>query len=331
MGKGGGSAPAAPDYASLINQQGNVNLGAFNQQLGAGRINASNPYGSSGWTAPPGFWGGGSTSTGAGGSPATPGRGATSTAAGASTFSPGEMLAGLTPGAGGTTPSAAAPTGGGTTSGNGVYGAPTGPWTQNSAFSAPVANIVNPALSKSSAALGTFDPSKNPTFNPAGVGQAFYQSEMGLLDPTLKSQMSNLTDTLGAEGFDSTGGTAGGAQSAINNLQNQQSQIRTQAASNAVAQEIPQGAQALAAQQSVQNQPLQQAQALESIGTAPSSLLPGGAAQTAALPSVDVLGSTQQGYSNAMGGYNAQQANATNQQNGLFGLLGSGALAYAML
>ena len=75
MGGGGkgGSAPAAPDYQALLGQQGQINYGTFENQLYAGRTNASNPYGSTAWTPPPLVAPNGSTTAapGAGGAPAT--------------------------------------------------------------------------------------------------------------------------------------------------------------------------------------------------------------------------------------------------------------------
>jgi hypothetical protein len=321
MGKGGGSAPAAPDYASLLNQQAGINLGTFHQQLGAGRIDAANPYGSSSWTAPAGFWAGANGPSGTSTGPAPTDTATAQTVPSPITGSIADRAAG------GNSNQINVPGGAG---GSALFPKPTGPWTQSSNFSKPVQNIVNPALGGAAGALNTFNPSKNPTFDPANVGAAFYAKEMGLLDPSFKTQMTGLTNQLGAEGFDTTGGSAGGARDAINNLQNQQNLARTQAAASAISQEIPQGAMELAAKQSVQNAPIQQAQALESIGTAPASLLPGGAAQTPSLTGVDAMGAAQQNFANQMSGYNAEQARAANTQSGLFSLAGTAALPFIL-
>jgi hypothetical protein len=108
--------------------------------------------------------------------------------------------------------------------------------------------------------LGSFDPSKNPTyqgpqtagnlqFNPAQTAQSLYKGATSLLEPGWQNQANALDQTLKAQGYDVN--QAGGAQTAENNLMNQQNLARTNLAGWAQGQAIPQGAQALAAQESI--------------------------------------------------------------------------------
>jgi hypothetical protein len=229
---------------------------------------------------------------------------------------------------------------------------PTGPWTQNQGFSQPVQNVVDPALAGAGAAASSFNAGNNPTyqgpgaadaanlqFQPANVAQSLYGQQMGLLEPGMKSQSDALDNSLKAMGYDTN--SAGGAQTAENNLMNQQNLVRTQAANTAVGQAIPQGAQALAAQEGIlglgqslgttqfntgmQSQllPIQEAQGLTQTALAPSATLPGGAAQVPAIQPVDALGTAQQSYANQVAGYNANQATSSNNMNGLLGLAGT--------
>ena len=468
MGGGkGGSAPAAPNYSQLLSQQGQLNQSAFNQQIGSGRVNQSNPYGYSQWTPPPGVYSGASAGSS---SPAhttgpqgpqpnpnvipgpntTPNYNPRQPAIMAQTT--GYRGSTIGPGLGANTP--ATPSGPGyDSSGNYVGVNPAAPWTQNTGFMGPMSNIVNQSQANATSALDAFNVGNNPTwqgpnasqassqtyqgptaadaaamqylgpnpnsaaslqyggpdaasatqnlqFNPANVAQSLYGQQMGLLEPGMQQQSTALDNNLKAMGYDTT--QAGGAQNAENNLQNQQNLVRTQAANAAVGQAIPQGAQALAAQESIpalqaqlgntqfQNQlsglmgagqlagqqfgagaqqlglggqlagqqlqgnlgALQagagiagqqfgagqagqqllgsQASGFLNNAMSPSSLLPGGAAQSPTLNPVDAMSSAQQGYANSMSGYNAQQAAAQSQQNGLMGLASSGILAYAM-
>ncbi len=400
---GGGSAPAAPNYSALLPQQAAINLGQFNTQLGAGRINQNNPYSSTSWSPPSGFYGG---MMGSGSNAATGALAGGSSSAGGGGATPGAPLSnaqimanyqGAMNGTGGGSvamPPAAdpnAPTSTGYTSGANALmaggNASSGPWTQNSSFNGPTGALVNNAMSGAASAAGAFNPANNPTwngpsagqanvgyggpsnagmlsFNPANVSSALYGQTMNLLEPGMQSQSQALDQSLKAQGYDVNG--PGGAQTAENNLNNQQNLTRLTAADAAVGQAIPQGAQALAAQESIpltqqsvaqgyqQGQlnpllaganigtqqfnagvtgatlPAQEAGMLTQTGLAPNSTLPGGAAQAPALSGVDLLGTAQQSYANAMSGYNASQASNSNMMGGLFGLGGTGALAYAM-
>lgn len=230
-----------------------------------------------------------------------------------------------------------------------------GNWTQNTGFSSGVQGAVNPLLQGAGSAASAFSTSNNPTyngpqtagnlqFNPAGTAQNLYQAQMGLLEPGMQAQSSALDQQLKSEGYDTN--QAGGAQTSENNLMNQQNLVRSQASNYAAGQAIPQGAQALAAQESVpltQEQvsqgaygagvtgaqlPISEANGLLSAGLAPGGNLPTGAAQTPGLPGIDVLGANQQNYANQTGNYNAGQANQTNQMNGLLGLAGAGLTSY---
>jgi hypothetical protein len=358
MGSKGGSAPATPDYSSLIAQQGAINYGDFANQTSAGRVDQTNPYGTTSWQAPPGFYTAGATS------PTSSGTGSTgSTSSAGTNISDG--LPSTTYGGTGQAPSpfdgVATSTGGqavhgqpAPTGSSGVTGSPSSPgatgnpqtpagllsfggavptpssepWTESSSFSQPVANVVNPALSGASGALAQFNPSNNPQFNPAQVGQGIYQGEEALMQPQMQSQMSALQNSLQAEGYDIN--QSGGAQTAINNLQNQQNLVNTNLAGQAIGEEIPQGAQALQAEQSAQTLPLSEASGLFGLASSAGSLLPAGNAQTASLSPVDSSGITQQGYADQVSAYNADQASAASNLNGLFGLAGTGALAYAL-
>jgi len=232
----------------------------------------------------------------------------------------------------------------------------TGQWTQNTALSGGTAGVVNPALAGAGAAASAFNPANNPTyggpqnagnlsFNPAGVAQNLYQSQLGLLEPGMQSQASALDQSLKAQGYDVN--QAGGAQTAENNLQNQQNLVRAQTANWAAGQAIPQGAQQLAAQESIpltQQQvaqgafgaglqqaqlPISEATGLTNIGLAPANALPGGTAPTPGLPPINALDAGQQQYANQVGGYNANLASNANQLSGLLGLGDAGLGAYA--
>lgn len=231
----------------------------------------------------------------------------------------------------------------------------TGRWTQNTTAGAGVQGAINPALTGAGAAASSFNPANNPTyggpqtagnlsFDPASVANNLYQSQIGLLEPGMQSQANALDQNLKAQGYDTN--QAGGAQTAENNLMNQQNLVRSQAANWAAGQAIPQGAQALAAQESIpltQEQvaqgafgagvtgaqlPISEASGLLSTALAPSSTLPNGAAQVPGLQGIDILGGAQQNFANQMSGFNAQQANQTNQLNGLLGLAGAGLTSY---
>jgi hypothetical protein len=327
-----GNAPNAPNYSSLLNQQQGVNLGNFYTQLGAGRPTQVNPYGYTSWSGGP--------------------QGQPSAGGGAPALGPaGRPGTGF--GAGG--PTGIMQTQGSTQAAAGGPGASPGGYTQTTGFSAPVAGVVNPALAGAGAAASAFSPSNNPTyqgpqtagnlqFNPAGVAGNLYASQMGLLEPGMQSQSNALDQSLKAQGYDVN--QAGGAQTAENNLMNQQNLVRAQTANWAAGQAIPQGAQQLAAQESIpltqQNiaqgafgagvtgaqLPISEASGLMGIGLSPAGSLPTGAAQTPGLPGIDVMGAGQQNFANQMSGYNAGQAAYGNQMSGLLGLAGAGIQSY---
>lgn len=205
----------------------------------------------------------------------------------------------------------------------------TGQWTQNTSLTGPAANLSNTALTGAASAAGSYNPAQNPTFNPAATEQGIYSGAMSLLEPGMQSQMTGLTSQLGAEGFDTTGGSTNGDTAAINNLQNQQNLTRANVAGQAQALAIPQAAQAVSAESQAQQSPLQSAGMLAATGLSPLSTLPTGQAQTPGLATPDLLGATQQTFANQMSGYNAEQAQQGNLTNGLFSLAGDAAIAFA--
>lgn len=260
-----GSTPPAPATPNLVgpggavSQQQTANLGAFNTQLNAGRVNQSNAAGSTGWSQDP----------------------------------------------------------------------TTGAWTQTSTLAPNVAAVTNPALQGAAGAVGQFNPSNQPTFNPAATEQGIYQGETAMLAPQWQAQQSALQNQLGAEGFDSTGGTPGGAQTAMNNLNEQIGMQQTNLAGQAQSLAIPQAAQATQAEATAANNPIMQAQGLLGLNTSANAQLPGltGQAQTPGLAVPDIVGATETSYGNQMGQYNAQLGANANTQSGIFGLAGTGLLA----
>lgn len=202
----------------------------------------------------------------------------------------------------------------------------TGQWTQNTSLTGPAATLSNTALTGAASAAGSYNPAQNPTFNPAATEQGIYSGAMSLLEPGMQSQMTGLKSQLGAEGFDTTGGSTNGDTAAINNLDNQQNLTRANVAGQAQSLAIPQAAQAVSAESQAQQSPLQSAGMLASTGLSPMNNLPTGQAQTPGLATPDLLGATQQSFSNSMVPYNAEQAQQGNVMNGLFGL-GAAALS----
>lgn len=257
-GSKGGSPPAAPNVSQIVGQQTALNTGAFNTQLGAGRVSQTGPTGNTGWTQDP----------------------------------------------------------------------KTGAWTQTTSQSAAEQAVTNPAMAGAAGAIGAYNPSNQPTFNPAATEQGIYSGAMSLLQPGMDTQTSALDNSLKAEGYDPN--TAGGAQTAENNLMNQQNLVKTNIAGQAQGMAIPQAAQAASAEAGVQQAPINQAQGLLGLNSAANAQLPTGNAATPGLAAADLLGTAQQGYANQMSGYNAQQASSSNAMSGLMGLAGTAAM-YAAL
>jgi hypothetical protein len=168
----------------------------------------------------------------------------------------------------------------------GAIPGPTGQWGQASSFGPGISNIVNPMETGAAGAASSFNPGNNPTwqgpnpgnvsainynaptaadaaalkyggpqnagalsFNPAETAKGLYTGAESLLEPGMQTQSNALDQSLKAMGFDTTG--PGGAQTAENNLNTQQNQVRSQLAGWAEGQAIPQGAQALQAQESI--------------------------------------------------------------------------------
>jgi hypothetical protein len=205
----------------------------------------------------------------------------------------------------------------------------------------PLAGAINPvtgaALSGAGQAAGAFNTANNPTyggpqnagnlqFNPAGVAQNLYQSQLGLLEPGFQSQANALDQSLKAQGYDVN--QAGGAQTAENNLQNQQNLVRAQTANWAAGQAIPQGAQALAAQESIPLTQQNVAQGAFGAGLQ-SAQLPIAEAQGLTNIGLGGIGVGQQQYANQVGQYNVGLANQANTMNGLLGLGAAGLGSYA--
>jgi hypothetical protein len=394
MGGGkGGSAPTPPDYSKLVGQQGQVNYGQWLNQIYAGRPDQSNPYGYTQWSPPPMPLQGTTAAAASGGQQTTQPVGAAGggspDALGGAPPAGGGFLTGFGGGATDLMQHAATARGGSNVNpGAGLmYGgaipAPTGQWNQTSGFSPAVAGAVNPMLANAGAAASSFNAGNNPTwqgpsagmanvgyggpssagnlaFNPAGTAQGLYQGQMALLEPGMQAQAAALDQSLKAQGYDVN--QPGGAQTAENNLQNQQNLQRAQAAGWATGQAIPQGAMALGAQESIpqvqqqiaqgyqagllnplmtganigaqqfqagiagQQLPGQEANQFLSGALSPAGAIPGGAAQVPGMAGLDIMGPAQQGYANAMSGYNANQANQANFMNGLMSLGGNAAM-----
>jgi len=206
----------------------------------------------------------------------------------------------------------------------------TGQWTQNTSLTGPAAAMSDAAMRGATSAVSSYNPANNPKFDPAATEAGIYKGEMSLLEPKMQSDMTNLKDQLGAQGFDMTGAGPGGATSSINNLENQQNLTRTNVAGNAQALAIPQAAQAVSAESQAQLSPLQAGGMLTNTAIQPLTTAGTGQAQTPGLATPDLLGATQQTYANNVSNYNAQQANSSNSMNGLFSLAGNAAM-YAAL
>jgi hypothetical protein len=204
----------------------------------------------------------------------------------------------------------------------------TGKWTQTTQQSAPEQAVTAPAMAGAASAVSGFNPANNPTFNPAATEKGIYQGAMSLLQPGMDTQTSALDNSLKAQGYDVN--SAGGAQTAENNLQNQQNLVKTNIAGQAQGMAIPQAAQALSAESQAQMNPITQAQGLLGLNSAANAQLPTGNAATPGLAPADLLGTTQQGFANQMSGYNAQQASQSNMMSGLLGLAGTAGM-YAAL
>jgi hypothetical protein len=209
--------------------------------------------------------------------------------------------------------------------------------TPGGPLTGPLGAGTSAALGGANQALGGFSTANNPTyggpqtagnlaFNPAGVAQNLYQSQLGLLEPGMQSQFNALDQNLKAQGYDTN--QAGGAQTAENNLMNQQNLVRAQTANWAAGQAIPQGAQQLAAQESIPLTQQQVAQGAFGAGLQ-SAQLPISEAQGLTNIGLGGIGVGQQQYANQVGQYNTGLANQANTMNGLLGLGQAGLGAYA--
>ena len=320
MGKSA-SAPQAPDYMGLMNQQANIDKNAFNYQLQASRYDTSNPWGSTSWSFEPGA---AAPAPAPAASPA-PAQSAGQVASNLYGYNPeyggsdGRDSMPMPAGQGGYSPAPAA----GSTSYSGPDFSNGGKWTQKQTLNPQMQGILDSLMGQAGSAVS------NPlSFDglPPAYGQeaadAYYNKATRYLQPAWEQDRRQLEARLAEQGF--VPGTPG-YDSAMSSLNRSQDMARGQAADSAVLGGTETGLktrqQMLSELLTQRTLPLSLLQAFSSGAQIPTS---GGGMPGLKTP--DLVGAANQQYQAGLDKYNTDVAS----DNQMFGTLGNMGLAGLM-